>query len=356
VGSVGGERTNGGAAAVAAAEGEVSGLREAADGGAGPWWDVVVVGGGAAGLGGALALARARRRVLVVDAGEPRNAPAEGVHVYPGREGTAPAELLSIGRDEVRGYGGEFVDGTVVAAGRVEGGFELRLADGRAVRGSRLLVTTGLVDDLPDVPGLARLWGTDVPHCPYCHGWELRDRRIGVLSTGPSAVHQALLWRQWSADVTLFLHRGPEPAEEEYEQLAARGIAVVDGEVAGLETDHGRLSGVRLAAGTVLPCRALVVSPRMTARARFLDGLGLGTVDQEVAGHPVGTRIATDPAGATDVPGVWAAGNVADVLGQVIVAAAAGTRAGAAINADLVGEEVREAVRARRTLAGTPTL
>ena len=199
--------------------------------GPGTAWDVVVVGAGAAGLGGALALARSRRSVLVIDAGEPRNAPAEGVHVYPGREGTAPGELLAIGRAEVRGYGGAFRDGTVVSAERLEstgaegtdgegtdsgdtaGGFRVVLADGEPVRASRLLVTTGLVDELPDVPGLAELWGTDVPHCPYCHGWELRDQAIGVLSTGPLAVHQALLWRQWSSDITLFLHTGPEPDE-----------------------------------------------------------------------------------------------------------------------------------------------
>ncbi|SEG89331.1 thioredoxin reductase (NADPH) [Actinacidiphila yanglinensis] len=322
----------------------------------GTMWDVVVIGGGPAGLGGALALTRARRSVLVVDSGEPRNAPAEGVHVYLGREGLAPGELLSAGREEVRGYGGEFTDGVVAAAAPAEdGGFTVELAGGRRLRAARLLVTTGLVDELPDVPGLAGLWGGDVPHCPYCHGWELRDRAIGVLSTGPFAAHQALLWRQWSADVTLFLHRGPEPSEEEYEQLAARGIAVVDGEVAGLETSDGRLTGVRLAAGPTVACRALVAAPFLAARAGFLAGLGLATVEQEMAGHVVGTRIDADPAGATAVPGVWVAGNVNDPMAQVIGAAAAGVKAGAGINADLIAEETREAVRARRALAGQAT-
>jgi thioredoxin reductase/SAM-dependent methyltransferase len=318
-------------------------------------WDVVVVGAGAAGLGGALALTRARRSVLVIDAGEPRNAPAEGVHVYPGREGTPPGELLAIGRAEVRGYGGEFRDGTVVSAERLEDGdgdFRVVLADGESVRACRLLVTAGLVDELPDVPGLAELWGTDVPNCPYCHGWEVRDQAIGVLATGPFAVHQALLWRQWSPDITLFLHTGPEPDGEQYEQLAARGIAVVDGKVTALETAGGRLSGVRLADGTVVPCRALTVTPRLTARAGFLAALGLTPTDQEMGGHVIGTRIAADAVGATEVPGVWAAGNVTDLIGQVIGAAAAGTRAGAAVNADLVAEETRRAVAARRAAAG----
>src|SRR5215218_7641926 len=193
-------------------------------------YDVVVVGGGAAGLSGALTLARARRRVLVVDAGEPRNAPAGHVHNYLGREGTQPAELLATGREEVAGYGGEFLGGRVVSAERLEGGFTVHLEDGDTVSARRLLVTTGLTDELPGVPGVAELWGQDVLHCPYCHGWEVRDRAIGVLG-GPMGVHGALLWRQWSADVILFRHTGANLTAEEQEQLAARGIRVVDGQV-----------------------------------------------------------------------------------------------------------------------------
>jgi thioredoxin reductase len=314
-------------------------------------YDVVVVGGGAAGLSGALALGRARRRVLVVDAGEPRNAPAGHVHNYLGREGTPPAELLAAGRGEVAGYGGEFVACRVVSAERpADGGFRVSLEDGRSVLARRLLVTTGLVDELPDVPGLARLWGADVLHCPYCHGWEVRDEAIGVLSTGPLAVHQALLWRQWSADLTLFQHIGPAPTDEECDQLTARGIRLVTGVVEGLETTDGRLSGVRVGSG-VVPRRALVVAPRFTARADLLTSLGLEPVEQEMNGHVVGSYVPSDPMGATAVPGVWIAGNVANVRATVISAAAAGLDAAAAINNDLVAEDTRLAVEAR-SLAG----
>src|SRR3954471_10971795 len=204
-------------------------------------YDVVIIGGGAAGLSGALALGRARRSVLVVDGGAPRDAPAAEMHNYLGRDGTRPADLLAAGRAEVAGYGGSVVEGEVVSARREDDGFIVALADGRAVRARRLLVTTGLVDELPPVPGLAERWGHDVLHCPYCHGWEVRDRSIGVLSTGPGGVLKALLWRQWSADVTLFLHTGPEPTGEEAAQLAARGIAVVTGEVTAVQTDGDRL-------------------------------------------------------------------------------------------------------------------
>ncbi|MFB8072031.1 NAD(P)/FAD-dependent oxidoreductase [Streptomyces californicus] len=315
-------------------------------------YDVVIVGGGAAGLSGALALARARRSVLVIDAGEPRNAPASHVHNYLGRESTPPGELLAIGRNEAAGYGAEIVSGRVASAERLPGaedaGFRVVTEDGRSVEARRLLVTTGLVDELPPVPGLAERWGREVLHCPYCHGHEVADRPIGVLATGPLAVHQALMWRQWSDDVTLFLHTGPEPSAEEYEELAARDVAVVDGEVAGLEIADDRFTGVRLASGRVVPREALVVQARFTARSAVLESLGLTPVAQEMAGTVVGTYIPSDPTGATEVPGVWVAGNVTRLTEQVVGAAAAGLMAAGALNGDLITEDTRLAVAARR--------
>ncbi|WP_232284060.1 NAD(P)/FAD-dependent oxidoreductase [Saccharomonospora glauca] len=309
--------------------------------------DVVVIGGGAAGLSGALLLARARRSVVVVDSGEPRNAPAEGVHGLLGREGVSPTDLLARGGEEVRRYGGQVVNDEVTAVERDDTGFTVTLAEGPSLRARRLLVTTGLVDELPDVPGLRSRWGRDVLHCPYCHGWEVRDRAIGVLASGPTSVHQALLFRQWSADVMLFTHDRPAPSPEELERLVARGIDVVDGEVTGVEVVDDRLTGVRLADGTVHEREVVAVAPRARARGGFLAGIGLRPVT-----HPagVGEHVPTDPTGRTEVPGVWAAGNVTDPMAQVGAAAAAGATAGARINADLVEEETRLAVSARRGL------
>lgn len=306
-------------------------------------YDVVVIGGGAAGLNGALQLARSRRSVLVVDAGQPRNRPAAGVHGLLGHDGVPPAELLARGREEVRGYGGEVVAGEVSAAfGSVESGFTVTLADGRAVRARRLLVTTGLVDELPDIPGLRERWGRDVIHCPYCHGWEVRDQPIGVLASGPLSVHQALLFRQLSDDVVYF--RGETALDDAAAaRLAARGIRVIDGAVAAVLIDDDHVTGVRLADGTVVARRALAVGARMTARAGFLADLGLKASD-----HPsgMGSHVPVDQTGRTEVPGVWAAGNVTDLSAQVGASAAAGALAGAMINADLVEEETRLAVEA----------
>ena len=308
-------------------------------------YDVVVVGGGAAGLGGALMLGRSRRSVLIIDAGEPRNAPASGVHGFLTRDGTDPAALLQVGREEVRGYGAEVVDGRVASAESVDDGFTVTLEDSRRVGARRLLVATGLVDELPDVPGVRERWGRDVLHCPYCHGWEVRDQAIGILASGPMAVHQTLLFRQLTADLTLFLHTAPEPTEEEAEQLAARGIAVVEGEVASLEVHEDRITGVWLRNGEVVPRSAVVVGPRFAARAGMLAGLGL-----ETTAHPsgMGEHVESDATGLTAVPGVWVAGNVTDPTAQVLASASAGAMAGAHINADLVAEDTRGAVAAHR--------
>jgi len=315
-------------------------------------YDVIVIGGGAAGLAGALALARARRSVLVVDAGEPRNARAGHVHNYLGREGTPPLELVTIGRDEVRGYGGEIVEATVTALARDGDGFTVTLEDGRSARARRLLVTTGLADELPGIEGVAERFGRDVLHCPYCHGWEVRDQAIGVIGGNPMAVHVAQLWRQLSADVTLFRHEAPELTDTELEELEARGIRVVEGEVVAVEVTGDRLTGVRMAGGDVVPRQAVAVAPRFSARAELLTSLGLELSDQVVQGHVIGSFVPADPTGATAEPGVWVAGNVANPTAQVIVSAAGGLTAGAAINADLVAEETRTAVGARRQLVG----
>jgi thioredoxin reductase (NADPH) len=305
--------------------------------------DVAVVGGGAAGLSAAVALARSLRSVVVVDAGEPRNAPAGGAHNVLAREGVAPHELLAAGRREAEHYGAEIRHDRAVGARRRDDGFEVELAGGGTVRSRRLLLTTGLVDELPDVPGVWEHWGKSVLHCAYCHGWEVRGQRIGVLGTNPFSVHQALLFRQLSDDVTLFVHTMPDPGQEAWEQLDVLGIRVVSGLVERVRGDGDVLEAVVLADEREVPVDALTVSPRFTARADLYEQLG-GTLTD----HPLGTFVETDLMGQTAVPGVWAAGNVSDLKAMVSVATGAGVATAAAINADLVLEDVDAAVRHRQ--------
>ena len=302
----------------------------------------MVVGGGAAGLASALQLGRSRRSVVVVDAGEPRNAPAAHMHGYLGHDGLPPGELLALGRAEVEHYGGRVRSGTV---SRIEpldvGRFRVELADGGALTGRRVLVATGLVDELPDIPGLAEQWGRGVLHCPYCHGWEVQDQAIAVVATGPMAAHQAMLFRQLSDRVTVVVHEGTGPDDDDRRRLLARGVKILECPIAEVVVDGERVRGLRLTDGRVVEADAVVVAPRFVARARLLTDLGIGTVPSPMGN---GEAIDTSPRGETSVRGVYAAGNVHDVSHQVLQAAAEGSRVAAQINADLALEEADRAV------------
>ncbi|MFD3499748.1 NAD(P)/FAD-dependent oxidoreductase [Streptomyces sp. NPDC058676] len=301
-------------------------------------YEVVVVGGGAAGLSAALVLGRARRHTLVVDAGEPRNAPAAHMQGYLSRDGMSPADFLAVGREEIARYGVELVRDRVVD---VRKGFAVDLAGGRTVHARRLVIATGLEDELPEVAGLAGRFGRDVLHCPYCHGWEVRDRAFGVLATTPMSVHQALIVSQWSKDVTFFLHTVAEDelSDDDLRRLAAAGVKVVPGEVAEVRVDDDRLTGVRLADGTAHDREVLFVAPRAVPRTDLLRRLGA-----ELRETPFGAYPVVDETGLTTVPGVWSAGNATGFAEQVVNAAAGGYRAAATINGELLMTDLDAAV------------
>lgn len=317
---------------------------------------VVVIGGGAAGLSAALVLGRARHRTLVVDAGEPRNAPAAHMQGFLTRDGMPPAEFLALGREEIARYGVELVRDRVVEVTRgedltgVQGegftaaqgedltwaqgeGFTVVLAGGRTVRARRLVVATGLKDELPAVAGVAERFGRDVLHCPFCHGWEVRDQPFGVLASSPASVHQALMVSQWSKDVRFFLHTVAEEelSDEDLRRLAAAGVEVVPGEVAGLVVEDDRLTGVRLADGTDHARSVLFLAPRAVPQTGLLEALGAELHDTPFGAYPV-----VDATGLTTVPGVWAAGNAIGFAEQVVHAASGGYRAASAIVGDLL--------------------
>lgn len=313
-------------------------------------WDVVVVGGGAAGLSAALMLGRARRRVLVVDAGEPRNRYASHVHGVLGHDDTAPADLVARGRAEVAAYDVEVragrVDRVEPAGSEAGDGLLVRLGAGELVRARALVAATGITDVLPEVPGLAERWGASVLHCPYCHGWEVRGRRLGVLLTSPASLHQAQLLRQWSDDVTV-LSAAVEPLEEETaRRLRSRGVRLVSEPVVEVLGDGPTLSGVRTAAGEVIGLDALFTAGRPVPHDAFLDGLDLARED-----GPFGSVLAVDATGRTSHDRVWAVGNVVQPMATVPVVSGAGAMTGAFVNAVLVEEEfdVAEAATQRVT-------
>lgn len=300
--------------------------------------DAVVIGGGAAGLNGALILARSRRSVVVIDSGSPRNAPAEAVHSFIVLDGIPPLELLRRGREQVRQYGGRVVHGEVTsaapAAPSADGDlrFTVTLADGRGIIARRILVATGVTDVLPQVPGLAEHWGRSVVHCPYCHGWEVRDQPIGILATGPGSIGHAFLFRQLTEDL-IYFSQGTDLDNDSRARFAARGIRIVDTPVTEVVNDEdGALAGVRLSDGQVVARHILALGPQMQARTQGLEGLTLPVQDLP---NNTGRGFVSGMAGSTEVPGVWVAGNATDPTAQVGASAAAGALAAAQINSML---------------------
>ncbi len=306
--------------------------------------DVAVIGGSAAGLAAALQLSRQRRSVIVVDDGTPRNAPAAHMHGYLGHEGVEPGELMTIGRAEVRSYGGEVLTGRVVGVHRRDDGrFRLDLTGGHALVARRVLVATGLSDELPAIEGLAEHWGRGVVHCPFCHGFEVRDQRLVQIVTHPLSLHPTPLFRHLTSRLTVVLHDPTDLDQAMVDALAASGVAVERCEARRVLTgQEGEVAGVELDDGRVLQADAVVVGSRFHARADMLAGVGL-TTTVHLTG--AGDVIAVDPRGETVVPGIYAAGNVADPSLQVLPSAAQGSQVGAMIAFSLAEEDLRDAAR-----------
>ncbi|WP_460707761.1 NAD(P)/FAD-dependent oxidoreductase [Myceligenerans halotolerans] len=304
-------------------------------------WDVIVIGGGAAGLSSALMLGRARRRVLVVDAGSPRNRFAAHMHGVLGNEGTDPADLLARGRQEAARYGVEVRGGRVDRVDEEARTVVVSLDDGTTLSARALVVATGITDRLPDVPGLAERWGKSVLHCPYCHGWEVRDRRLGLLATSQMDVHRAQLVRQWSDDLVVFT-AGVGALDPDVEaRLRARGVQLVASPVTEVLGDGDAITGVRTADGAIVEVDAIFAGGEPVPHDAFLAHLGLNRSDT-----PMGSFLAVDETGRTSAERIWAVGNVVNPGATVPMATGAGAMTGGAVNMALVTEEFDLAVAA----------
>ena len=304
-------------------------------------WDAIILGGGAAGLATALMLGRALRRTLVIDVGSPRNRFASHMHGVLGHDGVPPQDLLARGRAEVARYGVEVRPGRAARVDVADGGVVVTLDDGGAPLTARALVlATGMTDVLPDVPGLAERWGSGVLHCPYCHGWEVRGQRLGVLAASPLSPHQAELVRQWSEHVTFFTAGLGGPLDEDVAaRLRARGVALEEAAVAEVLGDGGAVTGVRLADGRVVELDALFTGAMAQPHDDVVAHLGLDRADT-----PVGSFLAVDAFGTTSAERIWAAGNVVDPGATVLMSSGAGARVGGMVNMALVADDTARAL------------
>jgi thioredoxin reductase len=312
----------------------------------GEHWDVLIIGGGAAGLSAALILARARRRVLVLDAHEPRNRFAPHMHGVLSRDGYSPLDLVADGYREVRAVDGVIENARVVETRAIADGFEVVTEAGVRVTGRRLIVATGTRDQLPDVPGLAEQWGRGVVACPYCDGYEARGRAIGVIAGSAMGLHTAHMLRSYSSDITVFTAlAGPIPAADRL-VLEERGIRLDDRAVVRVVTEAGAISGLELADGTIAALDVIFAQPTPVPLDDPLRQLGAERTET-----PAGSWTAVDAVGRTSVAGVWAVGNSGIPHALVPIAMGSGVMAATTINAEMVAEDV--AAASARVLLGT---
>ena len=301
-------------------------------------WDCIVVGGGAAGLSAALVLGRARKSTLVIDAGMQSNRPAAGIGGLLGHDQRPPDELYALGRRELEAYASvEVRDGIVVSGERIDGGFRLQLADGRHEHTRRVLLATGMEYRPPAVPGLDRLWGRSVFHCPFCHGWEVRDRPLAVLADGERGMHAALLLRGWSDDVVLLTDGPSSLGAADLERLKAGGVTVDPRPVAQLIAEDGELAAIAFADGSRLERRGLLVPAPLHQRSDLAIQLGAITGAPTAVAHD---PVETDPMRRTTSPGVFAAGDISAQFPQVAGAIAAGSLAAVMVVQSLLAEDV----------------
>ncbi|RZJ37993.1 MAG: NAD(P)/FAD-dependent oxidoreductase [Brevundimonas sp.] len=296
--------------------------------------DAIIIGGSYAGLNAAMQLARARRRVLVIDDNRPRNRFAARAHGVMGRDGVPGSEIAAEARAQVAAYPtAAFRRGEVVDARQGACGFEVDLADGGRVTGRRLMLASGVQDVLPELPGVKERWGQTVLHCPYCHGYEIGGGPIGVLGAGPMSVHQAVMVAEWG-QVVLFLDGKLEPDADQARMLARRGVIVEATPVTALEGQGAALDGARLADGRLIPLKAVFVGPRLRLNGDLAQSLGC-----EIEDTLLGQMIRTDDLKQTTVPGVFAAGDAARMMSNVTLAAADGAMAGIGLHRSLIEED-----------------
>ncbi|MEZ0053813.1 thioredoxin reductase [Mycobacterium sp. MAA66] len=301
-------------------------------------WECIVIGGGAAGLSAALVLGRARRRTLVVDAGEPSNRVTHGIGGLLGQDGRPPQEFYAAARDELARYESvQIVAGQVTCALAEGDSFRLELTDGAVHGARRVLLATGMRYEYPDVPGLASLWGNSVFHCPFCHGWESRDQPLAVLADGDRAVHMALLLTGWTDDIVVLTNGRSGLTDDQLRLLMEADVSVDTRKIAEFVSAGDILTAVAFTDGTELKRSGALVASSLHQRSTLATQLG---VQIAPPGPVIADAVVVDQLYRTSVPGVFAAGDVCAQMPQVASAIASGSTAAAAMVQSLLSERV----------------
>lgn len=284
--------------------------------------DVIIVGGSFAGLAAAMQLGRARRKVAVLDTGLNRNRYAQSAHNILGHDGTPPGDLLAAARAQVNRYPTvELVNAKALAISGEPDSFLVTTGDEQSLSGRRIILSYGIVDEFPSIPGFAESWGKTVIHCPFCHGYEVAGTRWGLVYSSPMSLHAPALYANWTDDITLFLD-GQEIIEEERNKLAKRGVRIIDARLATIHQTQGLVSAVSTVDGTSVPLEALYAHPRNRPSADLHARLGL-----EMKDTPTGTMVVVDDMQATSRPGIYAAGDLAMAMHSVTFATSSGSLA-----------------------------
>jgi len=293
--------------------------------------DVIIVGGGPAGMNAALVLGRARKRVIVIDEGRPRNRVTRETHGFLTRDGVSPGEFRRIAREQINAYPSvRFVEEAAVSAEGSDGDFRVTTAGGASYRSKKLLFATGMKDAPLDIDGLADVYGTSAFVCPYCDGWELRDQTLVVIAQGARAVHMAKMLAGWTDRYTICTNGSADLTEEHREELARHGVPLFEAPVSRIHSEGGMVRHVELADGARIACTGMFFAPKLVAGSELPRAMGCRTTE-------AGTVVA-DPFGKTNVPGVFSAGDAASELYQAITAASLGALAGVAMNNELLEE------------------
>lgn len=298
-------------------------------------YDVIIIGGSYAGLSAAMLLGRSLRRVLVIDAGKPCNRQTPHSHGFLTRDGETPAQLAAIAREQVSHYPTvSFKVAIATKAVQVDGGFQIGTDDGESYSARKLVLATGLIDVMPDIPGFAECWGRSVLHCPYCHGYEVHSEPLGVLANGEVGYEMATLIQQWSRRLTLFTN-GPSTLTDEQQQVLAQlAIPIVETPLTAIEHNDGFMTALVLADGSRVMPKAVFARVPLLQASDIGEQLGCQLTEHKF--------IQVNEFGMTSVPGIYAAGDATTMMRQVANAVAGGAKAGAVLNRELITDDLRQ--------------